>query len=284
MGSQIGIKLLSGADGPKAEAPMKRKIRALLFAIPRISLMAVSFPQASASHNLQDTLQAFWFYVKVYSISFAVTAGCRLGKYPDASFANGERNIMKKPFVCCLILIVVCICLPALCAEKSLELIGQPKFEQGESLGCYVWKAGDTWKVRWTTFGSMRHFTGHVVAEGGDIKSLKRIDVETERKIIRPGRAPRVVVGPKGRVRIVGGRGPVVAEREQDRIEKESDRLIRFSARTNDDIDGFDFKVDKDARELRFVLEIDGLSRVDYVRIGHDARRPSGNPFVVVLQ
>lgn len=101
---------------------------------------------------------------------------------------------------------------------------------------------------------------------------------------MRPGHAPRVVRGPRGRTRVVAGRTPVVVEREQDRIEKESDREVRFSARTDDDIDGFDFKVEDDARELRFVLEIDGASRVDYVKIGPDARRPSSNPFAVILK
>ena len=169
-------------------------------------------------------------------------------------------------------------------AEKSSEFNGQPKFKEGENFGYYVWKAGDTWKVRWTTFASLRHFTGRVIADGGDIKSLKRIDVETERRIIRPGHVSRVVRGPRGRVRVVERRAPVVAEREQDRIEQETERLIRFSARTDDDIDGFDFKVHDDARQLRFVLEIDGVSRVDQVRIGPDAIRPAANPFVVILK
>jgi len=168
--------------------------------------------------------------------------------------------------------------------ERPSEFVGQPKFEEGEALGYYVWKSGDTWKVRWTTFGSLRHFTGRVTAEGGEIKSLKRIDVDTERKVIRPGYAPHVVRGPRGRAHVVRGRGPVIAEHEQDRIEKENDRLIRFSARTNDDIDGFDFKVDDAVRELRLVLEIDGASRIDYVRIGPNAHRPSSNPLVVLLK
>ncbi len=187
---------------------------------------------------------------------------------------------MKNP-VCGGLLFVALGLTLSVQAERASDFVGQPKFEEGEALGYYVWKSGDTWKVRWTTFGSLRHFTGRVAAEGGDLKSLKRIDVDTERKVIRPGHSPRVVVGPRGRARVVRGRGPVVAKRDQDRIEKETDRLIRFSARTDDDIDGFDFKVDDDIRELRFVLEIDGASKIDNVRIGPKAQRPSSNPLVV---
>ncbi len=190
---------------------------------------------------------------------------------------------MRNPLFCFTIIIAFFVSLPAY-AEQSSEFIGQPKFEEGEDFGYFVWKAGDTWKVRWTTFGSLRHFKGRVIAEAGDIKSLKRIDVETERRIIRPGYAPRVVRGPRGRPRVVAGRGPIVAEREQDRIEKETDHEIRFSSLTDDDIDGFDFKVTDDARALRFVLEVDGRSKADYVHVGAAARRPTANPFVVILK
>ena len=35
--------------------------------------------------------------------------------------------------------------------------------------------------------------------EGGKLKSLKRIDVESERRVLYPGRAPQIVYGPRGR-------------------------------------------------------------------------------------
>jgi hypothetical protein len=191
---------------------------------------------------------------------------------------------MKYLFICCLIPMVACLCLPAVFAQQLSDFEGKPKFEQGEALGYFVWKEGDTWKVRWTTFGKMRNFKGRVTAEGGDIKSLKRIDVESERRIINPGYEPQVVVGRRGGVRVIGGRSPVVVERTQDKIEKESDRMIRFTALTDDDIDGFDFKVAKETRELKFSLLLDGVAQVNIIKIGPDARIPSSNPFVVVLK
>ncbi|MBK8316127.1 MAG: hypothetical protein IPL01_19805 [Acidobacteria bacterium] len=64
---------------------------------------------------------------------------------------------------------------------------GKPEFKEGTDMGYFIWHEGDTWKLRWTTMGQRRHFTGHVTAEDGELKSLKRIDVESERKVIRPG-------------------------------------------------------------------------------------------------
>ena len=172
-----------------------------------------------------------------------------------------------------------------LVAADRDDFAGRPSFKEGRDLGYYVWTDGDTWHVRWTTMGSMRHFTGTVTAEGGDLKSLKRIDVETERKIIRPGRAPRVVRGPRGRARgVAGGRPAVVATREQDHIEMDGDRRIRFNARTDDDIDGYDFKVTREVKAVRFVLEIDGASRAADVEAGRNNHHPAQNPFVVQLR
>jgi hypothetical protein len=165
------------------------------------------------------------------------------------------------------------------------RLGGRPKFSEGKALGYFVWKDGDTWKLRWMTFGAEHRFSGSIRVEGGAIQSLKRIDVDTERKVIRPGRAPRIVRGPRGRVLgRVGGRAPVVASREEDRIEQETEQLIRFITRTDDDLDGLDFKVTETTGLLRFVLEIDGVPRPPEVEVGRDNFRPNENPLVVRLR
>jgi hypothetical protein len=161
---------------------------------------------------------------------------------------------------------------------------GKPTFAEGADLGYYIWKDGDTWYIRWTTRGQMRRFSGSVVAEGGELKSLKRIDVEEERRVLYPGRAPRVVYGPRGRARVRRGRGPVVVERDQDKIEKDGDNRIVFLARTDDDIDGFNFKVDEKVRSLRFVLEIDGKHLPQWVEIGKNNRKAQSLPLIVRLE
>ncbi len=179
----------------------------------------------------------------------------------------------------------VCFVLFAPAASAQTELFdGKPEFKEGKDMGYFVWREGDTWKLRWTTTGAMRHFTGHVTAEGGELKSLKRIDVETERKVIRPGHAPRIAVGPRGRVYRRGGAPPVVAERTQDKFEKAGDRRINFDARTDDDIDGFDFKVDDRVTALRFMLEINGKAMPRTVETGRNNQHPPNVPFEVKLR
>ena len=162
---------------------------------------------------------------------------------------------------------------------------GKPQFKEGKALGYFIWRDGDTWKVRWTTFGSQHRFTGNVIVEGGELKSFKRIDVDTERKVIRPGRAPRVVRGPRGRVRAVEpGRGAVVADRLEDHINQENEHEIRFTARTDDDIDGFDFKVGDRTDRIRFKLEIDGRMKSDDIEIGARNFHPEEDPLVAVMR
>jgi hypothetical protein len=159
---------------------------------------------------------------------------------------------------------------------------GKPKFAEGKALGYFVWKDGDTFKVRWTTFGAQHRFTGRVVVEGGQIKSFKRIDVDEERKVLVPGRAPHVVRGPAGRVRgVTGGRRAVVATKTQDKIEQDDERTILFNTLTDDDIDGLDFKVTDDARAVRLLLQIDGVPKPAEIEVGRENFKPNETPLVI---
>jgi hypothetical protein len=165
------------------------------------------------------------------------------------------------------------------------RLDGQPKFSDGKAFGYFLWRDRDTWKLRWMTFGAEHRFSGRVTVEGGAIQSLKRIDVDTERRVLVPGRPGRVVRGPRGRVvGRAGGRAPVVASREEDRIEQETEEVIQFVTRTDDDVDGLDFKVTPSSRLLRFVLEIDGARRPAEIEVGRENFKPNEDPLVVRLQ
>ncbi len=183
------------------------------------------------------------------------------------------------------ILAVGCLLIVFLCAgsvkAQSDMFEGRPAFAEGADFGYFVWKDGKKWHVRWTTKGLMRIFSGYVEATGGKLKSLKRIDVEEERRVVSQGRAPRVWVGPRGRVHARGGRAPVVVERKQDRIEKEGDNRIVFTALTNNDIDGYDFELGEGVTVLKFVLEIDGRQMANAVEIGKDSRKPRELPLLV---
>ena len=170
---------------------------------------------------------------------------------------------------------------PLSAGEKISKFDGQPSVSEDYDAGYFVWREGDTWKVRWTTKGQQRHFTGNVIADTGKLKSLKRIDVEKASKVVRRGRPARVVRGPGGRARVRRGRGPVVATKTQDKIEKDGDRKIWFDSKTNADIDGFDFKPDKNVKSLRFALRMGGESRTALIHLGKDRKRPSRTPFEV---
>lgn len=172
---------------------------------------------------------------------------------------------------------------PAALAQAE-KFDGKPAFADGIELSYYVWREGDKWLVRWTTKGTNRKFTGSVVAEGGELHDLKRIDLDEERKVLYPGRAPRVYVGPRGRTRVGGGRAPVVVERKQDSIEKDGDNRIVFATITSDDIDGFNFRVDKNVTTLRFILTINGRPSPQHVQIGKNNEKASSLPLVVRLQ
>lgn len=170
-------------------------------------------------------------------------------------------------------------------AQSASTFDGKPDFSKGDEISYYVWRDGDEWHVRWTTNGTTHRFNGSVMAEGGELRSLKRIDVESESKVIAAGRAPRVVRGPRGRVvGVRGGRAPVVVNREQDKIEKDGDRRIHFLSHNDGDIDGFDFKVDKNVTSLKFALEIDGKPVPRRIEIGKSNAKVSSDPFSVSLK
>ena len=180
----------------------------------------------------------------------------------------------------------VCTIVPSsiLAETPAARFVGRPKFHEGKAFGYFIWRDGETWKIRWTTFGAEHRFHGRVVVESGELRDFKRIDVDTERRVIAPGRPARIVRGPRGRVRAVRpGRGAVVAEREEDHIVQETEHLLRFNTRTDDDIDGFDFKTTGGNREIRFVLDIDGASRPEEIEVGRENFKPHENPIVVRL-
>ena len=192
-----------------------------------------------------------------------------------------------RPLLRSLIVVASVVALgPAVSAETArARFDGKPKFDDGKALGYFIWLDGDTWKVRWTTFGAEHRFNGRVSIEGTEFQSFKRIDVDTERRVIAPGRPTRVVRGPRGRVRAVApGRGPVVASREEDHMVQENEHLLRFLTRTDDDIDGFDFKLKEDRGILRFVLEIDGVQRPAEIEVGKSNFKPMEDPVVVNLR
>jgi hypothetical protein len=215
------------------------------------------------------------------------TPACSRAQGADALDAGGDFMDRHLPvrFAAALALAVLASATALQAATAAVRFDGRPVFQEGKALGYFVWRDGDTWKVRWTTFGAEHRFSGAVFVEGGELESFKRIDVDAERRVIRPGRRARVVRGPRGRVRAVApGRAPVVASRDEDHINQESEHEIRFVARTDDDIDGFDFRVGDRTDRIRFRLEIDGRMKSDEIEIGARNVHPEEDPLVAVLK
>lgn len=182
--------------------------------------------------------------------------------------------------------LAVMICASSVAAQTpATQFDGRPTFKEGKALGYFIWREGDTWKLRWMTFGAEHKFLGKVVVEGGDLVSFKRIDVDEEIKVVRPGSRTRVVRGPAGRVRGVRpGRAPVVNEKELDKIEQEDEGSLRWLTQTNDDLDGVDFKVSATATAIRFMLQIDGEPKPAEVEIGKENFKPNTLPLRALLK
>lgn len=162
---------------------------------------------------------------------------------------------------------------------------GRPAFKEGKALGYFVWQDGDTWKLRWMTFEAEHSFTGRIVVIGGEIASFKRIDVDTEREVVRPAKGRTVVRGPRGRVVAARpGRPAVVTEKTEDKIQQENETTLQWQTRTNDDLDGLDFKVTASTSRIRFVLHIDGRAQTEEVEVGRHNAKPGTSPFVVQLK
>lgn len=189
---------------------------------------------------------------------------------------------MRRTWFCGLVLIAATAGLAA--QQDAARFDGRPIFREGFDRGYYVWHEGNEWHVRWTTQGKMLNFTGQVVADGGALSDLDRVDLERESKVVRTGSRRVVVRGPRGRLRTETRPTTAVVTKEQDRVEKDGDRTIRFRARTDADVDGFDFEVDKNVAALRFVLEIDGQTRAVDVEVGRGNLKAGGNPFTVNLK
>ena len=52
---------------------------------------------------------------------------------------------------------------------------GKPQFKEGKALGYFVWRDGDTWKLRWTTFGAEHRRARRTSRRAGRTSSRENI-------------------------------------------------------------------------------------------------------------
>ena len=164
---------------------------------------------------------------------------------------------------------------------QTVPYDGRPTFSEREPLAYYLWREGNTWHLRWTSPRRARRFSGSVSAEGGQLISLKRIDSNEETLMLRPNRMLTVTVRPSTAGSALGSGSSAMAL-DETRVKMEGKERITFSARTNEAVDGFDFRA-SDVGALRFILQVDGKDMPSIVRIGRDNQTPSELPIVVTL-
>jgi hypothetical protein len=127
--------------------------------------------------------------------------------------------------------------------------VGKPKaFGPGKTARYGLWYEDGTWHLR-TTAKKGHRFSGGVRVEGGEFTRLEPVKLDME------------------------GTGA-------DRFAWNAARNeIRFDFRTGGSVDGFDFKVDKQATLIRFALGIDGDDRPNAIFVGRKGAHPAVVPF-----
>jgi hypothetical protein len=131
-------------------------------------------------------------------------------------------------------------------AKEARDWQGRPDFEQGESLGYFVWRDDDGWHVRWTTKGKRRTFAGTISCDGAFMN-------------VEP-----------------------VSKGQRDWVKRRGDGVIRFDTVVEGGVDGVDFRLSPSAERITFDLEMDGRPVApDLVRLGARKRRPASVPFTI---
>jgi hypothetical protein len=124
--------------------------------------------------------------------------------------------------------------------------VGKPdKMEVGQTVRYYLWSDPNStkWNIRTTTYKLTRQFSGTVTPVGGTILGANTKKMEKKGKNADYGR---------------------IAEGEKE---------LTFVLTTTTGMDGFDFTVSPDTRELIFDLKIDGENKGDRVFVGKAGRK-----------
>jgi hypothetical protein len=179
------------------------------------------------------------------------------------------------------LLAVVCVALiPAVVDAQAPVYEGRPRFKESDASAYYVWRDRGTWHVRFTSLDRSRTFSGSVVAEGGNLEHLVKVDRAEEARNLYPGRPRLLTVVAAGSQ---GGPSPTdVRALLKSSINLTSPTEIVFNSLVNN-VDGFDFSVDAAVTGLRFYMGIDGKAEAGFVRIGKKSEKPDALPLIFQL-
>ena len=161
-----------------------------------------------------------------------------------------EAHVMKirnvsRIAVLALVLAALAMASAAVAAPKEYWR-GRPDFAAGETRGYFVWQDDEGWHVRWTTKGGAHIFSGTATCDG-EFMHFKSIGKE-----------------------------------KNDLVRKDSNNRIKFDAKSEGAIDGFDFALSPSTQKITFDLKMDGKSApLQEVRIGGKKERPNSMPFTI---
>lgn len=130
---------------------------------------------------------------------------------------------------------------------------GRPeKYKAGQSRRWVVWHDDHGWHVRTTTTKEKHRFNGSIQVEGGMFTTLNHLG-QLEKK----------------------GKNTDLGTWNKER------NLLRFDIKTHGKEDGFDFKVNGDAKSLVFTLQVDGADHPEEIFIGPKMQHPKEAKFTL---
>lgn len=179
-----------------------------------------------------------------------------------------------------MLLALLCLCGSLAHAQTPVSLAGRPTFSQNDVPAYYIWRDGDHWHVRWSSFSWARNFAGSILADSSSLTNLRKVDPFSELGVMYPMRQKllRVVLDKDH----PAGFGPVESSNRDIRMKGK--QTIRFSSRTEDSVDGFDFTTEDGVQTLTFDLKIEGKPAVGIVYVGSGNSTPDSLPLVVSLK
>ena len=179
------------------------------------------------------------------------------------------------------------VALPVSMLAQEQAYDGTPVFSSSRPIAYYVWRAGGSWHVRWTSLQRSRNFNGSVTARDGTLSALVKVDAEKELTLVPPNSAklPFTVTRERSTVRMPDS-PPPASEKAISRalIDMDGTNRIAFSSQIDGGINGFDFVADDNVSDLTFVLEVDEKPQAGSVLIGKKGKKPAALPLVIALK
>jgi len=134
--------------------------------------------------------------------------------------------------------------------DQAFDTFGEPKgFKAGDSARYAIWASKNGWHIRTTTAKKLHHFTGKILVEGGVVTGVESHDLESKGKFADWW---------------------ALHEKRHE---------ININFKTDRHIDGINFQVSKEAKQVRFNLHIDGKHQANLIFVGREGHHPENDPF-----